>query len=444
MTTDLDRGPLEERLAAALHARAELVRPDQLTGPATPPEAATQSHRGRWYAAAAAAAATALVWPALTLLDSNGSDEASVDPPGSAEAVIFSDVDGDGDRDRISIADDLLRIEPSDGAATSATLPRGSRLIGAAYLAGGGVVGQHRAAVVVVAVPAGDDEWGVRLYSGNGLDATPFLDPPAPRITASSTLWISDGLLYAGQWDPLAGASPLRVRTSVLEAGIDSYFFTEVGDWCWDRAEQRSPRPCETSAPDESGDPGVGPRRDLPQLFPAQALTYLRPGDPDWQLTIGTSALRPTVRLLPRGEGGLLQVRMPPGDHVWEAAVPGPVPAVVKVDLGVMFLVVHDVDGGQAVQLYAVGPELMALENRSDIPLMSGTPAGETDRYDFWVAEDGVIYSRRTSADDPGRAEVWRWDLVNGRHATWLDAVPLGEVCLELQADPVRYGRCGG
>ena len=199
MTTDLERGPLEERLAAALHARAELVRPDQLSGSATPPPAAPASHRGRWYAIAAAAAAAALGWPALTLLDNGGPDEASIDVPGSTEAVIFSDVDGDGDRDRISIADDVLRIRPADGAATSATLPRGSRLIGAAYLAGGGVVGPHRAAMVVIAVPAGDDAWSVRLYSGNGNDATSFLDPPAPRITGSSTVWISDGLLYAGE-----------------------------------------------------------------------------------------------------------------------------------------------------------------------------------------------------------------------------------------------------
>jgi hypothetical protein len=292
---------------------------------------------------------------------------------------------------------------------------------------------------VVVAVPAEGDQWSVRLVTGEGETLSGWFEPSPPRITDTSTVWVERGVLYVGTWAGSAVAGvPVKVQVDLIEAGYDSLIRRPAGELCWDRPSQPYPRAC------ASGSPAATPRPELPAMYPAQALALLRPGDPEWTdhssrfvtipWALGLRAAGADVELTARlGEGPLHTV-----------VVPGPDPAVVKIDVGTGFaLVVHRApDGGQAAMLYALFADGLApVPVRSEVPLLTGV-AQDGQRYEFWVAQDGVLYSRRSDPQDPTRGEVWHWRVAHRRTDPHLVAALLGTICVDSPTDPVYYGRC--
>jgi len=440
MTTTEETRPVEGRLVAALRARAELVQPEGLTHHSAP--ASIASRRRRRFALIAAAAAVLVAVPLLAIRlsqDDHGARFGSL--PGNAGLSLPVDVDGDGDSDLVTVGDDgrLTISRGQDGEATI-ELPAGSRLLGLARFAGG-VVGVGSRSEVVVAVPDDAGDWSVRLIAGDGTDLTTSIQAPVPRITDSSTVWVAKGVLYAGQWSKAdAAAQRVRVDTRLFEAGFDSIISRQVGTLCWDRKAQPYPTAC--SAEDETTLP-ITPREELPPMFPAQPTEFLRPGDPTWTMP-GTRAAGPAWRLRLVADGADARLIYSLGSGKPRSVViPGPSPAVVKVAVGAgSALVVHDTAAGVSAQVYTLMPDGLApIPIRSDIPLAAGAGSDGVE-HDFWVAEDGVLYSRRIDAADPARGDVWQWTVVARGSRVWLKPTSLGTVCLDLAVDPVRYARC--
>ena len=434
--TPLDaRTPIEERLVAALAARSELVQPELLSQ-AAPVVPGSRRWRGP---ALAAAAAVVVAVPTVVVIALTHDDPVAAlsSLPGNAGMSFPADVDDDGDSDLIRLADDgTLTIDRGQDGTSVVELPAGSWLLGAAHV-GGAAAEAAGQADIVAAVPAEGDSWSVRLISGEGTDLSALLEPSPPRITDTSTAWVDQGVLFTATWEDTAVAGvPLRVEASLIEAGFDSVIRRPAGELCWDRPSQPYPRTC------PSGSPAPSPRPELPPMFPAQGLELLRPGDAGWSTPAprGRGAWR--LGLLPRDEGAVLTGQLGDG-FVHRTVVPGPDPALVKVNLGAGWaLVVHGAAGGQVAEVYALFAEGLApVPLRGGVPLMSGTAPGG-GAYTFWVAEDGVLYSRRTDPDDEQRGEVWQWRTSTQGGDFRLEATSLGTVCVDLASDPVRYGRC--
>ncbi|MFN8195322.1 MAG: hypothetical protein U0R80_13680 [Nocardioidaceae bacterium] len=443
MSLDSDRTPLEARLAAALAARAELVQPEVLTARSALSDGPSAPSRAWWYVAAAAGLALA-VGVTVVAVRGGGRDDSGpvIDVPGTRGAI-FADVDGDGERDRLSIDGDTLRIELASGDVAAAHLPADARLLGAAHVAAGGVTGSAGSEIVVI-VPAPEKAWDLRLFDVNGTEVSRLVDGPTRQVTATSTFWIAQGRLFAGRWDAADDPGARGVQAATLQAGIDSLFFTEVGEWCWDSESQRAPGVC-----GPGGAPAVsnGDDEDLPTLFPAADERWIRPGGPTLHVKVRGSGLGSDIRasLRPRAEGAELDVQYERGGYVWRADVPGPDPALADISrIFPMFVVASHPDEDRRIQVYALTGSLGPLALRGGPPVLSGTPAGESASYDFWVSEEGGMFSRRAVSGQDGRFEVWRWSLGSVKHTAVLQAQPLGEVCIDLTAEPVRYGRCGG
>lgn len=435
MTTTDDRHPVEERLRAALRARADLVQPEDLgsTSAARP-----TPRRPRWYAVAAAAAVALAVPTAVVALQR---DDAPPDFAvlGSDDVGIPFDIDGDGDSDVVTIAPDgtLTLDRGSDGDAT-VELPAGSRLLGVArFEAPSPPVSSDQdltATEAVVAVPDGPTGWSLRMYDARGDERTQLLDP-VPAFTETSTAWVSRGTLYAGHWEAADDTSAtLRMETELYEWGVDGLGPRELAPFCWDRSAGKRPAPCDEAA----GGDAVGPREPLPALFPAQS-ERLRPGDAPWtqQLSEVTTM---TVRLEPRANGADLTLALGSGNPPRQLRVEGSDVAVVKASTWPgMVLVERRTARGVEAQVYGLAPGLRPIPTRSDVPLLDDS-GFEPGQWTYWVSGEGILYSRRIL--DPAQGEVWRWQLTDVDGEPVLTSSSLGIVCFDLGSDPIRYARC--
>ena len=151
---------MEDRLAAALRARAEQVGPEDL-GRLEVPETSHRSWRPALAVLAAAAAVAAVAVPLAT----RGSDDAQPAPPAtsstptpSAVATPFDetsraegDVDGDGADDLVRTdGEGLVRVDFADGSRAELQQPMGAAIEGLAEVGTPGLA-------VVLGIDSGDE-----------------------------------------------------------------------------------------------------------------------------------------------------------------------------------------------------------------------------------------------------------------------------------------------
>ena len=134
MSTPTRPRPVEERLDAALHARADQLTPEDLTPIAVPK--ARRSRRPVLLAAAAAAAVVAAV-VAVPLIG-DGSREVRPAPapkqtsdptPAQGTRSLTVDLDGDGRQDRVRLEDGGISVALESGTGGGANVAPGSVLL---------------------------------------------------------------------------------------------------------------------------------------------------------------------------------------------------------------------------------------------------------------------------------------------------------------------------
>lgn len=267
--TPLPSGSVEERLVAALEARADLVTPDRLeaAGPPTPDPRRPRA----WYVAGAAAAAVVLVG-GLVVAGLSGADDRSDDPVGppsatggadgplprlwpaeepagvvGEELLRFDHVfrlapgDGGGRRIEVEIAEDA--VDPDDAVdpvvvGTDVDVPPG---------AVPSYVGTLEAddPVVVVSVSAapytattGSSERTTVFAATPDATALVELEQPAPSgdgpTLRDTTVWVVEGRLFSttqAQW-PDGGAAPAPGRVWEWVVRGDELVPVDLGEVC--------------------------------------------------------------------------------------------------------------------------------------------------------------------------------------------------------------------
>lgn len=451
---------IEDRLAAALRARADQVQPEDLR-PVDVPVVGLHERRPRRrtvvLAALAAAASAAAVAAPLALSGPDGvqgppptSPTETGGPTSSPErplaSVVQADVDGDGREDLVQLwrgPDGAARllVEPTGAAEkVQAVTPlegpvRGDLVIAADL---GGLDG------VEVLVPRSDDPAdlpGVYTWDGGRLVATTYPDAPGNRWAI-----LEDGTLRT--WEVAAGSTDERVP---------------YRDWYVDlRLRLRFPstlQGCLTGAqewpvfcgPDTSGKGPVdlGPRGGLPLLMPAvqERLSderyvygpdFFGPGSDDYAQLRGDfepadGAEDGHVELVVTAEG--VEHRAP----VTAGGGPVLVPRYLAVHGDSPVLVVERPSGDTVfTSVYAFwDAELVELELEGDVFLGSGVVdyEGRLTEQRTWVTAEGQLFTAVLLDWESRRHRLWRWDV--GRSVTPTD---LGEACIDWEAGD--YGRC--
>lgn len=448
---------LEERLGSALNARADLVQPEDLR-PALLPGHTPGWRRPAVYALAAAAAVGVIAVP-FAFQGLTGDSDRPSPPPGEQSVVpvveeVVGDVDGDGYEDTVSLRDGELAVvlaSSSSGKPLTLGYP-GGRLLGLADL---DLTGQG----IVLSVPAkqrsqaGDRDVLVLTWRGDGVREV--VQPGLPlSLSEFRTVWIADGWLYSGQYDESTPGPGVRVQSFRQVVTDGSLGRQDAGTWCWDRAREPQPRVC--SSPGEFA-PDVGSKAGLPTLYPELDVRYLAADSSVWTATDVDQGL-----LSVAFSGTVSKAQSTVGDGVLDLVVSrsgvqdriglpgGSVPEVRKtlVTLGdgdVGILVQRPSDDGSQISVYGfAGGRLRLVEaTTTAAPLGEGVWGADQRGYHSWVTSEGRLFTRLETLSDAGRYEVWEWRLAGEPGVgTSLVADSLGEVCIDEQADPVRYGAC--
>lgn len=248
------RTPIEERLGAALHARADQVTQEDLTTLLAP--ARRRSRRAAVVAAGLSAAVVAAV-VAVPLVAGDGGAEPRPAPPATdpapsapqqQRAEVTVDLDGDGEDDRAWVAGDELHVEVSSGTSFGIPVAPGTRLL--PPVTDAGTVNP----VLVAVSPVGADQPGTTvIYSGDTLTAADL--PDGVDVGPGRTVWVDDGgALMVGEYDARVPEDQ-RVRVTATSytrarsgAGlIDAH---DAGELCWDRATDPNPVSCDLLPPE--------------------------------------------------------------------------------------------------------------------------------------------------------------------------------------------------
>lgn len=248
------RTPIEERLSAALHARADQVTHEDLTTLLVP--APRRSRRTAAFAAGLSAAVVAAVVAVPLVAGDRGAEPRPAPPaadpapsaPQQQRAEVTADLDGDGEDDRAWIAGGELHVEVSSGTSFGIPVAPGTRLL--PPVTDAGTVNP----VVVAVSPAGADEPGTTVtYSGNTLTAADL--PDGVQLGPGRAVWVDEaGALMLGEYD--AGVPEnRRVRvtaTSYTQArsGAGLLDAHDAGDLCWDRVTHAHPVACDQLPPE--------------------------------------------------------------------------------------------------------------------------------------------------------------------------------------------------
>ncbi len=248
------RTPIEERLSAALNARADQVTHEDLTTLLVP--ARRRSRRAAVVAAGLSAAVVAAVVAVPLVAGDRGTEPRPAPPatdpspsaPQQQRAEVTADLDGDGEDDRAWIAGGELHVAVSSGTSFGIPVSPGTRLL--PPVTDAGTVNP----VVVAVPPAGADEPGTTVaYSGNTLTAADL--PDGVELGPGRTVWVDAvGALMVAEYDArvpenqrvrVAATSYSRARSG---AGlIDAH---DAGDLCWDRVTHAHPVACDELPPE--------------------------------------------------------------------------------------------------------------------------------------------------------------------------------------------------
>ncbi len=439
---------LEDRLAAALHARAELVQPEEIGHAAPQPRTPTPLWRRPAVVALVAAAAVAAVAVPVLLLGGHGdhrpvpSDRFPVPshrfpvPTPDVAHSLSGDVDGDGHPDRIRESGHTLTVTLA--ADPSHPLTQSDRhLVGLAGLADVGSVGQGILTVRSDVSP----NWGIeglrngRLHviaqsssignEGAGLGVAPGL----------VTSWITPaGVPMSGLLDPMQhGARHLAVRASRFVPRHGSLAAVDVGTWCWDVVAQHVPAPCSDGV-DNAFDPG--PHGSLPALLPRVSSEDYADEVHGWHE--GSTALdvvEGAVKVSSFLQQGY-DVRGTIDGHEVSAPAGFATPTLVKkyVDLG------HGVRGIAVIDNSKSTWNLLAFVDGRLVPLsVSGEVLPTTDlglvldgkvrRAETWMGPDGQVFTR-VQTGGPGQFHVYEWQVTDSS-GTRLEPVDVGTACID-------------
>jgi hypothetical protein len=436
---------IEDRLSAALAARADLVQPEDLRH-GTPPAAVVVPLRRRpatYLLAAACAAAVSVPVLVTSLGDGEPAPPSTIPatPNGDEVAgaywpVVYDydgyDVDGDGQGDRLVIrtrSGEVLTTEPrrleahlSSGGTTAIVLDYGSYDLGATGpvdLDGDG------ADEIVYWRGTETEEMGVLRYADGAL-----LDlevPADPGLTSMNdeqgrlrARWIRDGQLFSsrseeGGFEPGDGGKPLpqRYPVEVWTWTIDGQALAPVsqGQQCVEALEQTRPFPC-------NGDPGPlpGTQPAAEETAPvAQPFEADVDGDgqddvislegPENKEYVEEGDVRLVVSL---GSGGELTAPVPAGSSPDLFTTP------YATDGNHGLLVRQEGGDSSTMTLYLLeGDELVVARPEGGIRLGNEFDgSGEnTTRTSTWLTADGRLFSRRgpLSQEEANSWQFFEW-----------------------------------
>lgn len=452
---------MEDRLAAALRARADLVRPEQLRpldNAVVLPRRPRRRRTAVLATLAVAASAAAIAGPLLLSVPDGGAPQPagptepaptpSLGPPvGSA---VHADVDGDGRTDTARIH------EEGRGHLLVVSLASGDRS--------------------VLRIPAADPETPVVAGNLGGGPGDEIVLPLSadPSVLPAVYTWLEDGGVVQGRYADAPRAWPrgnpenqwwLDLAEPVLLTWHESAPEGEpVGFWEWRvddqgvlRPGQRQlgcavvaevPVPCPGSP--TVGAHGSGPRDPLPELMPAvdgyfvderydYGRDFFGPGSTDWAQLQGDfgeeggSVEDGQVELVVTVDGVEHRGQVPAGQSPWLVpqvlAAHGDAPVFLLAQSGGDLVVnrVFSFRDGELVEVPARGGVLFGsgvVEYR-----------GELTEQRTWITHNGELFTAVLLDFASRRNQLWRWDV--GRSTTPQD---LGDACIDWEAG--TYRRC--
>jgi hypothetical protein len=450
---------IEDRLTAALHARAELVQPEDL-GHHIPPQPAPTPlwRRPAVVALVAAAAVVAVAVPVVLRSDHSGHqhpqpvDHAPTPIP-KIKHRLAGDVDGDGKPDQIRVSGHTLTVTLAADPSHRLTKSDDKDLAG---LAGLGDVGTPGLGILTVEDSAGKVgvNWGIvalrhgklRTMAQVGSDSASGSLASYPGIVFS---WVSSGgVPMSGALDPMQDGQRRRaVKVTRFLPRHGDLASSYVGRWCWDVVTQKVPAPCPQGVTD-AFDPGT--HGSLPNLARTRGGDY---GD-SWasgSTDLRIAKARPHVKSLFKQLYNVVgtidgqQVSGPAGyadPSLWQSFI----------DLG------HGVRGLATNDVSKSTWNLLAVTSNGLVPLAADDPSnganganylhpgtmaapvgGKLHRSDTWLGPDDQVFTRVENGDGAGHYRVYDWQ-VSDSSSTTLTPVDLGEVCMDdFQA---TYGTC--
>jgi hypothetical protein len=444
---------LEYRLTAALHARAELVQPEDIEHAALRPAVSRPLWRrpavvGLVAAAAAAVAIAAVVVP-LSSRDDQPVDRPlhfdhhwppSPHHPQPSQKLsnrLSGDVDGDGSPDQVRLTGHALTVTlaADPGHPRTTSVPDAGGLVGLADIGGAG-----RSVLVSTNDLGTGAEWQAFDLQRGRLGLVLLHDGPAQRslsvVPGYRTSWLTaDGVAMEGRLDPVQeGERHLAVHVSRVEGRSGRPVITPVGNWCWDVVAQQEPAPCAPGT-DNAYDPG--PHGTLPALLPIYSASEhfiqidgWHAGDVSLDVAEGPVKEKSVFKQLYVVKGTI------EGHHV-SASIGPSFPNLVErfMDLG------HGVRG----LAVANSPETWTLLSFVDGRLVTlAAPTGDNSLHpgvvsviyrgkgepaETWIGPDGQVFTTLQTGG-PGQDELIQWQVTDSS-GTKLEPVDLGRVCVD-------------
>lgn len=460
---------MEDRLTAALRARAEQVQPEHLRRADVAPVRGRDRGRRTGVVAgmvglAVAASVAAVAGPLLT--GGPGPDErpqpAGPTEPGPTSSTqrppggIAVDVDGDGRTDTARVVEEAgeHRLVVDLGSGDRVAVPLRETEQGVVLTAGdlGGLPGDE------LVVPVGDDpgelpavftwrdQWGpVRAtYPDDTLES---LDVPLqePYVRPVELLWALDkGVLRT--WD--ADAPGDGTNVAFWDWSVDDRARLRPGDLRRGCVPEGGtmPEPC-PAAP--SGGSDAGPDGDLPVLMPAveERLTDERyfygrgPAAGDYAQLRGDLGEEGgavddgQVELVVTALGVEHRVPVTGGQTPWL------VPQVLVAGDAPLFAIVRSGGDTAVVELFTFwNGELIQVEPTGDVFLGSGVVEyqGELTEQRTWLTPEGRMFTSVLLDWATRRQHLWEWR--DDREAETIAPTDLGEACIDWEAG--TYERC--